>query len=99
MRRGASAALLVVVLVGAVWGLMHVGWYSHDQINDYGVYATYGDAVVQKHQVPYRDFAIEYPPAELPIFVTHALHEPFDYNSDFPVMMMHYAGGDGLRSS
>src|SRR5438067_9277087 len=87
MRREASTTVLLVVLVGAVWGLMHVGWYSHDQITDYGVYATYGDAVVHKHEVPYRDFAIEYPPAALPIFVVPALLERFDYDRVFQVLM------------
>ena len=64
------AALVAVALVAAVWGGLHVGWYPHRQIVDYGVYQFYGDAVVSHHAVPYRDFQLEYPPAALPMFAT-----------------------------
>src|SRR5207302_1999544 len=87
MRRGASTTVLLVVLVGTVWGLMHVGWYSHGQITDYGVYAHYGDAIVHTHAVPYRDFPMEYPPAALPVFVAPALLERFDYDRVFQLLM------------
>ena len=63
------AALAAVVLVAAVWGVLHVGWYGHGQIVDYGVYQRYGDKVVNEHAVPYRDFDLEYPPGALPVFV------------------------------
>ena len=87
MRRGASTTVLLVVLVGAVWGLMHLGWYPHGQITDYGVYAHYGDAIVHTHAVPYRDFPMEYPPAALPVFVAPALLERFNYDRVFQVLM------------
>src|SRR5438270_689664 len=87
MRRGASTTVLLVVLVGTVWGLMHLGWYSHGQITDYGVYAHYGDAIVHTHAVPYRDFPMEYPPAALPVFVAPALLERFNYDRVFQVLM------------
>ena len=51
---------------GLVWGVLHVGWYAHGQITDYGVYQAYGDSIVTHHDVPYRDFSVEYPPAALP---------------------------------
>jgi hypothetical protein len=79
MRRGASTTLLAVVLVGAVWALLHVGWYAHGQITDYGLYWAYGHGIVHGHAVPYRDFPLEYPPGALPVFVLPALLEHYDY--------------------
>ena len=87
MRRGASTALLAAVLVGAVWALLHVGWYAHNQITDYGVYRHYGDGIVKTHAVPYRDFPMEYPPAALPVFVLPALVERYDYDRVFQALM------------
>jgi hypothetical protein len=87
MRRGASTALLAAVLVGAVWALLHVGWYAHHQITDYGVYRHYGDGITHTHAVPYRDFPMEYPPAALPVFVLPALLEHYDYDRVFQGLM------------
>jgi uncharacterized membrane protein len=87
MRRGASTALLAAVLVGVVWALLHVGWYAHHQITDYGVYRHYGDGIVKTHAVPYRDFPMEYPPAALPVFVLPALLEHYDYDRVFQGLM------------
>jgi uncharacterized membrane protein len=87
MRRGASTAVLAAVLVGVVWALLHVGWYAHDQITDYGVYRQHGDEIVHAHAVPYRDFPVEYPPAALPVFVLPALLEQYDYDRVFQALM------------
>src|SRR6266576_2909906 len=87
MRRAASNALLAAVLVGAVWALLHVGWYAHHQITDYGVYRHYGDGIVKTHAVPYRDFPMEYPPAALPVFVLPALVERYDYDRVFQAVI------------
>jgi uncharacterized membrane protein len=81
------AALVAVALVAAVWGVLHVGWYRHGQIVDYGVYQQYGDKVVNDHAVPYRDFQLEYPPGALPVFVAPALLERFDYRNMFQLLM------------
>jgi uncharacterized membrane protein len=70
-----------------VWGLLHVGWYSHRQIVDYGVYQQYGDKVVNEHAVPYRVVKLVYPPAALPVFVAPALVERYDYRKAFQVLM------------
>ena len=47
--------------------LLHEGFYERDQIVDTPIYERYGDAMADG-QVPYRDFAVEYPPAALPVF-------------------------------
>jgi len=81
------AALVAVALVAAVWGGLHVGWYPHRQIVDYGVYQFYGDAVVSHHAVPYRDFQLEYPPAALPMFVIPSLTVSSEYKHVFQLLM------------
>jgi hypothetical protein len=70
-----------------VWGVLHIGWYGHGQIVDYGVYQQYGDKVVHEHAVPYRDFELEYPPGALPVFVAPALVERLDYRKVFQLLM------------
>jgi uncharacterized membrane protein len=82
-----KAALVAVALVAAVWGVLHIGWYGHGQIVDYGVYQQYGDEVVKNHSVPYRDFQLEYPPGALPVFIAPALLERFDYRTVFQLLM------------
>jgi hypothetical protein len=71
--RGAvvAAALAVAVFAGA-WAVLHVGFYRHSRISDVPIYQRYGDAIA-KGQVPYRDFALEYPPAALPVFAIPSL--------------------------
>ena len=91
------AALVAVVLSAAVWGVLHVGWYSHGQIVDYGVYQLYGDDVARDHLVPYRDFNLEYPPAALPVFVAPALVARFDYRKLFQVADGRLSRGRRLR--
>ena len=56
----ASAALFL-----GSWTLLHQLWYrSAGEIIDTPGYETYGDAIASG-QVPYRDFAVEYPPGAL----------------------------------
>ena len=82
MTRGARCAR--VRARRCVWGVLHVGWYAHGQITDYGDYQRYGDSVVTSHAVPYRDFALEYPPGALPLFVAPSLLERYDYRHGLP---------------
>jgi uncharacterized membrane protein len=86
VTRAVASALVVVALSAGVWGLLQVGWYSHFQIVDYGVYQTYGDKVVDEHEVPYRDFTLEYPPAALPVFIAPSL-VGIDYSRAFQLLM------------
>jgi len=66
----ATLVALVVFLVG--WAILHRGFFTHDTISDVPVYESYG-AAIDSGQVPYRDFALEYPPGALPVFVLPAL--------------------------
>ena len=71
-RRAALAAAAAVGVLCCAWGLLHQGFYAREQIRDTRLYHEYGTAVVSG-RVPYRDFALEYPPAALPMFVLPAL--------------------------
>ena len=68
----AAATLVAVVLFLFCWALLHRGFFAHDPIVDTPVYERYGSAI-DSGQVPYRDFAVEYPPGALPVFVLPAL--------------------------
>jgi uncharacterized membrane protein len=81
------AAIVAVALVAAVWGLLHVAWYDHGQIVDYGVYQHYGYSVVHDHAVPYRDFALEYPPGALPVFIVPSFAAVSQYQHVFQLLM------------
>jgi uncharacterized membrane protein len=78
-----AAGLFLVSLT-----LLHWGWYQHALILDTVEYHRYGAAMLNGH-VPYRDFAIEYPPGALPAFALPAVGEPsFSlYNREFQVLM------------
>ena len=71
---------LAVLLFLIAWGVIHVGFYEREQIVDTPVYESYGEAM-ETGQVPYRDFAVEYPPGALPVFLLPALA-----GSDFRVV-------------
>jgi Glycosyltransferase family 87 len=78
-----AAGLFLVSLT-----LLHWGWYQHSLILDTVEYHRYGSAIVDG-QVPYRGFAVEYPPGALPVFAAPAVGEPsFSlYNREFQVLM------------
>ena len=57
------------------WTLLHVGFYNDKKILDTPVYQRYGNAIADG-KVPYRDFAVEYPPGALPMFALPGLAEP-----------------------
>jgi hypothetical protein len=85
-ERVALAAALGVVLLTASWGLLHVGFYDRNQIIDTPVYQQYGDAMTSG-EIPYRDFAVEYPPAALPVFALPSLAAGDEYRSFFEIVM------------
>jgi hypothetical protein len=67
-----AATLAACVLFLVAWGLLHRGFFTHDRIIDTPVYERYGSAI-DSGQVPFRDFAVEYPPGALPVFALPAL--------------------------
>lgn len=87
LARTALAVLLFLV----AWGLLHVGFYEREQIVDTPVYESYGQAM-EDGQVPYRDFAIEYPPGALPVFLVPALADS-DFRTVFEWLMALCGGG------
>ena len=68
----AFAAGLASMLFLFSWTLLHHGFYEREQVVDTPVYERYGRAIDDGH-VPYRDFAVEYPPGALPVFALPAL--------------------------
>jgi hypothetical protein len=70
----AAAFVAVAAFVGA-WALLHVGFYTRSQVLDTPIYQHYGNAIA-RGEVPYRDFAVEYPPGALPMFALPGLAEP-----------------------
>jgi uncharacterized membrane protein len=63
-RWAALAAASAALFLGS-WTLLHQLWYrSAGEIVDTPGYEKYGDAIASG-QVPYRDFAVEYPPGAL----------------------------------
>jgi uncharacterized membrane protein len=51
---------------------VHLGLWSHGTLVDWPTYERYGDAILHHGLVPYRDFAVEYPPGALAVFVAPA---------------------------
>jgi uncharacterized membrane protein len=81
----AAAALAAGALFFVSWGLVHTWFWAHGQLVDWPTYLNYGRAM-RDGLVPYRDFAVEYPPAALPVFVLPTwLHG--DYAAAFAWLM------------
>jgi uncharacterized membrane protein len=67
------------------WGLVHVDLWSRHAIVDWPTYERYGDAILHQGLVPYRDFAVEYPPGALLMFLLPVAFR--DYASAFAWQM------------
>jgi uncharacterized membrane protein len=78
VSRGTSIALGVgaAVFVGC-WVMIHNWFWGHGAIVDTPIYERYGSAM-RAGQLPYRDFAVEYPPGALPAFVAPAFSRAYD---------------------
>jgi hypothetical protein len=76
---------LALALFLFAWAALHFGFYEREQIVDTPVYERYGTAM-EKGEVPYRDFKVEYPPAALPVFVVPALISD-DFRAAFEWLM------------
>jgi hypothetical protein len=70
-----AATLVAAALFLVDWGVLHRGFFAHDPIVDTPTYERYGSAM-DDGKVPYRDFAVEYPPGALPVFLIPALGGP-----------------------
>jgi len=60
-------------------------WLERGDLSDVPVYQHYAE-LMRSGQVPYRDFAVEYPPAALPVFLVPA-YLPWSYATAFAVEM------------
>jgi hypothetical protein len=70
-----AAALAAGVFVLS-WAVVRWTVDPQREIVDTPLYQGYGDAVVTRHEIPYRDFRLEYPPGALPAFAVPSLIEP-----------------------
>src|SRR5579862_6923166 len=80
-RRWSASDIATLAAAGvflACWGLVHVGFWAHDQIVDTPTYQRYGDLIVNHGKVPYRDFPLEYPPGALPVFAFPSVFGDYD---------------------
>jgi uncharacterized membrane protein len=88
-RRPLVRTLLTSVIFLVSWSILHVGFFHRQYTQEVGedvvLYHTYGDAV-SSGSVPYRDFAVVYPPGALPAFVAPA--PASDFNAAFEVEML-----------
>src|SRR5215469_10640069 len=62
-----------------------VSWLEQGQLSDVGGYQQHA-TLIRAGQVPYRDFAFEYPPAALPVMLLPA-YLPWSYATSFAVVM------------
>jgi hypothetical protein len=89
VRRGREPALwpaaVVAALLLAVSFFVLQQWLERESITDVPVYEGYAH-LIRAGQVPYRDFAVEYPPAALPAFLLPA-YLPWGYATSFAIAM------------
>ena len=72
LRRKPEVAAAAGGLFLLCWGLVHLDFWSRGALVDWPTYQRYGDAILNHGLVPYRDFAVEYPPGALAMFILPA---------------------------
>jgi Glycosyltransferase family 87 len=97
VRSSEAGLVLLTLAVGlgfltASWGALHLPPLDRYQIIDTPVYQEYGEAMASG-QMPYRDFALEYPPGALPVFWLPTLGPAEHYRSLFELLMWVCAAG------
>jgi Glycosyltransferase family 87 len=89
-RLAAFVAALAASVFLVSWGVLQYGFYTHRLLLDTPVYERYGDRILGG-KVPYRDFAVEYPPGSLPVFVAPSVvvgrHSFHAYTQVFEALM------------
>jgi len=85
LRRSLPEAALAGALFLACFVAVHHWFWARGNIVDWPSYQQYGRAIVDQGQVPYRDFAVEYPPGALPVFILPTAFA--DYPSAFANLM------------
>ena len=88
-RRAVALTAAALALFIGSWIALHHGWLARGEIIDTPVYENYGDAMI-RGEVPYRDFAVEYPPGALPMFVQPArgnVGDPDGFRRSFEAQM------------
>jgi Glycosyltransferase family 87 len=78
-----AAAAAAFLLGVSFFVLQH--WLERGRLSDVPVYENYATLMRAGH-LPYRDFAVEYPPAALPAFLVPA-YLPWSYATSFAVAM------------
>jgi len=71
-RFTSAAAVAAAGVFLVAWVVLHAGPFDNEQIVATPVYETYGNAM-ERGEIPYRDFRLEYPPGALPVFIVPAL--------------------------
>ena len=91
-QTSALVAALVAAAFLTAFGVLHYGFYTRNLLRDTPIYEHYGDLIVHDGEVPYRDFAVEYPPGALPAFAIPSIGAgPGDftrYTRLFEVLML-----------
>jgi len=81
------AAWVGLVCLSLAWATLHLPFFDRYQIVDTPVYEEYGERIAAG-EVPYRDFAVEYPPGAMPVFWLPTLAPDGHYVTAFELLML-----------
>ncbi len=87
--RSILVGALVVATFLVSFGALHYGVFTKKVLLDTPLYERYGDALVHGGKIPYRDFALEYPPGALAAFSVPSLVAA---RGDFPLYARLFEG-------
>jgi hypothetical protein len=85
LRRSFPESVVAAALFVACFVAVHYWFWGQLQIVDWPGYQDYGRAIVDHALVPYRDFAVEYPPGSLLVFIAPTAFS--NYASTFAILM------------